>query len=385
MDDMKKRIDIFPLGVATGTAHCNRVEERQKLKENILGLTHTWLWARRRMGKTSLVEQVIEDLERSKRKVVSMTIDLLVVHDAEELERRVRQGVEKLGVEIMPTGQKTTTKLTNAFKGMNPKISMSAGVVGLELNRSESPVQGIEQLLMALDKAAGSYRRRVVIILDEFQQLSEMKDEHIRKAAEGAIRHAVERSKNITYLFAGSQKHLLQDMFENEDRPLYRLCRKISLERIDAKAYHPFLTNAGKARWSKVIPPDRIEKILSITNRHPFYVNALCARLWERNSLPTIKAIDNAWEELVEEDRSLVTGKVLRLSASQRAMLKAIANEPEGVMQPNSTVFLSKIRLPTSTGNRSKEILEEQDFIQQDDDLSWILVDPVMASYLRTL
>ena len=86
MDDMPKRLNLFPLGVATGAAHCNRVEEREKLKDHILGLTHTWLWARRRMGKTSLVEQVIEDLARGKRKIVSLTIDLLVVHDAEALE-----------------------------------------------------------------------------------------------------------------------------------------------------------------------------------------------------------------------------------------------------------------------------------------------------------
>lgn len=388
MEDMARdKIDLFPLGIATGSAHCNRVEERRTLKKHILSSkpTHTWLWARRRMGKTSLVEQVIQELSRSRQKVVYLTIDLLVVHDAEELERRIREGVETLGVDILPKGEKATTKLSRAFKGMNPKLSVGGGAMSLQLGKSESPVESIEQLLMGLDKAAGSYKRRVVIVLDEFQQLSEMKDEFMRKAAEGAIRHAVERAKNITYVFAGSQKHLLQDMFENEDRPLYRLCRKISLDRISANDYHTFLTDAGKARWRKIIPAERIDKILAITSRHPFYVNALCARLWERNTLPTERAIEGVWEDLVEEDRSLVTGKVLRLAASQRGMLKAIAKAPNGVAQPTSQAFLTSIRLPTSTGNRSREILEEQDFIQQDDDKAWILVDPIMASYLRTL
>ena len=385
MNDMAKRLDLFPLGIATGSAHCNRVEEREKLKNHILSSTHTWLWARRRMGKTSLIEQVMMDLARTKKSVVYLTIDLLVVHDAEELERRIRQGVEELGIRILPKGEKVATKLKRAFRGMNPRVTAGAGPLSLTLGKSESPVEGIEKLLLGLDKAAGSYERRAVIVLDEFQQLSEMKDEPVRKAAEGAIRHAVERAKNITYLFAGSQKHLLQDMFENEDRPLYRLCRKITLERISADHYSAFLTDAGKARWGKMIPPERISMILDITSRHPFYVNALCSRLWERGVVPTEKAIESAWDDLVEEDRSLVTGKVLRLAASQRGMLKAIAKAPNGVAHPTSQAFLTSIRLPTSTGNRSRETLEEQDFIQQDDDGTWILVDPVMASYLRTL
>lgn len=385
MNGMSKKPDLFPLGIATGSAHCNRAKERDKLKRHILNLTHTWLWARRRMGKTSLIEQVLEDLRLARRKLASLTIDLLVVHDAEELERRIRQGVQRLGVEIMPKGHKATAKLAKAFKDLNPKFSVGGTGVSVELGKSESAVQGIEELLMALDTAAGLYRRRVVIVLDEFQQLSEMKDGDVRTAAEGAIRHAVERAKNITYIFAGSQKHLLRDMFENEDRPLYRLCRKMVVERIEEPAYREFLRAASKTKWRRFIGDDRIEQILDITFRHPYYVNALCARIWEGARLPTENAIDAAWEGLIEEDKSLVTGKVLRLSAAQRAMLKGIAHSGSGVPHPASNAFLQTLRLPASTGNHAKEVLERQDFIQQDANRSWILVDPVMASYLKTL
>ena len=53
---------LFPLGVATGAAHCNRKAEREELKTQLRAGTHTWLWARRRMGKTSLIEQVLSEL-----------------------------------------------------------------------------------------------------------------------------------------------------------------------------------------------------------------------------------------------------------------------------------------------------------------------------------
>jgi hypothetical protein len=337
------------------------------------------------MGKTSLVEQVIQDLSREKAPVAYLSIDLLVVHDAPELERRIREGIQKVAAALPPKGERTATKLKRAFTKLEPEVSVGSGPFSVRLKRHDSPIEGIESLLIALDKAAGAYKRRAVIVLDEFQQLSEMKDGALRSAAEGAVRHAVERAKHTTYLFAGSQKHLLQDMFENEDRPLYRLCQKMSLDRISAEHYHPFLQSAAKAKWRKSLSDEVIEEILNVTLRHPYYVNALCDRLWAHSKPPSLPTTATAWDALVEEDRSLMTGKVLRLAASQRGMLKAIAKTPGGVMHPVSQEFLTTIRVPSSTGNRSKEALEELDLIQQDENKAWILVDPVMAAYLKTL
>ena len=70
---------------------------------------------------------------------------------------------------------------------------------------------------------------------------------------------------------------------------------------------------------------------------------------------------------------------------SQRALLKAIAQAPAGVEHPASLEFLSPLRLPTSTGNRAKEVLEQEDLIRQDDEGRWTLVDRVTASCLRSL
>lgn len=337
------------------------------------------------MGKTSLIEQVLKDIGTSKRQVVALTIDLMVVHDADELEKRIRKGVAQLGVELLPKNQKTTAKLTKAFSGFNPQFSVGALGINLTLAKPSSPVQGIAELLMGLDCAAGLYKRRVVIVLDEFQQLTTLKDAAVKRATEGAIRHAVERSKHITYLFAGSQKHLLASMFEDEDRPLYRLCRKMTLGRIDAEAYRAFLHSAGKARWRRVLSDEIINQILVITTRHPYYVNALCARLWDSCSSPSAKTIEAKWNALIAENRSVVAGKVLRLSATQRAMLKAIAHTENGVEHPTSQAFLAQIRLAASTGNKAKDLLEQDDFIHQDEQDRWCLVDPVMTSYLRTL
>ena len=376
-------LDLFPLGIATGSAHCNRVAERAELARNIRAGAHTWLWGRRRMGKTSLVEQVLLDLARSG--VVAATLDLLVVHDAHDLELRLRTAVEQLSARIAPRGRKSSGKLAGAFSAFKPEFSVGGLGLKVKLSAPVHPVHGAAEMLLALDRAAGLYRRRVAIVIDEFQQLGRLASRTAPLGVEGAIRHAVERSEQVTYLFSGSEKHLLASMFEDEDRPLYRLCRKMALGRIGVADYRTFIRNASERRWRRPVAEDAVDRILAITARHPYYVNALCSRLWGERRPPTVAAVQAVWSRVVDEDKRVVAGRLVRLAPSQRAMLKAIAGTDGGVEHPASLQFLSPLRLPTSTGNRAKEVLEQDDLIRQEDDGRWTLVDPVMSAYLRTL
>ena len=382
---MSPEPNLFPLGVATGSAHCNRKEERAELTRNVLTGAHTWLWGRRRMGKTSLVEQGLQDLARNRRKVVAATIDLLVVHDVQDLEVRIRTVVERISASIVPKGRRSSGKLAEAFGALKPEFSFGAMGLGVRLSPPTQAMQGIAEMLLGLDRAAGMYRRRAVIVLDEFQQLGQLESGTARHGPEGAVRHAVERARNVTYLFAGSQRHLLASMFEDEDRPLYRLCRKMTLDRIGAADYRAFMRQAGISRWRSPVADAAIDRILAATTRHPYYVNALCARLWGGERPPSVEAVDAAWSRIVDEDKRVAADRLVRLAPSQRALLKAVARTRGGVEHPASLEFLSPLRLPTSTGNRARVVLEQEDLIRRDDDGRWVLVDPVMTSYLRSL
>ena len=380
---MSAALDLFPLGIATGSAHCNRAAERAELAGNVRTGAHTWIWGRRRMGKTSLVEQVLMDLARDA--VAAATIDLLVVHDASDLELRLRTAVERLGARIVPRGRKSSGKLAQAFQAFRPEFSVGALGLCVKLSAPGRPPHGIAEMLLGLDRAAGMYRRRLAVVIDEFQQLGQLDAGTALHGLEGAIRHAVERSEHVTYVFSGSRKHLLASMFEDEERPLYRLCRKMTLGRIGAADYRTFIRQAGARRWRRQLAQHVIDEILAITARHPYYVNALCGRLWGADHPPTADSVQAVWSRIVDEDKRVVAGRLVRLAPSQRAVLKAIAGEDGGVEHPASLRFLTPLRLPTSTGNRAKEVLEQDDLIRQEDDGRWTLVDPVMASYLRTL
>jgi hypothetical protein len=373
--------NLFPLGIATGAAFCDRSEERKILRENLRNGTHTWLWARRRMGKTSLVEQVLGEVARGRPAVPSVKLDLNVVHDAESLESKVRREAARLGVSIVPGRQKPQKLLQIAFDAFRPEFSVGAMGLRMALRPPETPATGISDVLMALDAAARAVDRRGVFVLDEFQQLSSLSYGRTDVTLEGAIRHAVERATHISYVFSGSQRHLLADMFENPDRPLYRHCQKMMLERIAASEYEKFFDKAAKARWSVRLDRETGAQILALTYRHPYYVNALCARLWMGRQLPTGSDVAETWQAIVAEDAAFVAHQVRTLSATQRAMLVGMALEGE-VEHPTGREFLTRCRLSASTGSLARDVLETEDLIRQNEDGRWELVDPVMAEYI---
>ncbi len=374
--------NLFPLGVATGAAHCNRKAEREALKSNIQHGTHTWLWARRRMGKTSLIEQVLAELKRARPGVPSVTVDLNVVHDAESLEAKIRGAAAALGVALLPKKQNPHKLLAGAFADFRPEFSVGGPGLKMTLRAPAKPADGIAEVLLALDAAARQAARRAVFVLDEFQQLSGLYYGQADTTLEGAIRHAVERATHISYVFCGSHRSLLADLFENPDRPLYRHCQKMTLHRIAADDYAGFLQGAAKARWGRALAEPVTGAVLSLTHRHPYYVNALCAELWRLSKPPGMAELSATWQQLVAQDSARVAQAVRRLSATQRAMLRGIAVRDQ-VAQPTSREFLAWIRLSASTGNAAKRVLEEEDLIRQTDDQHWELVDPIMKEYIR--
>ncbi len=372
--------ELFPLGIAVGAAHCNRELERKRLAGNVLHARHTWLAARRRMGKTSLIEQVASELRRRRPPVVAVTIDLMVIHDAQALETRIRQAVSEAVAQLASRNQRVFDQLVAAFTALRPEISLGTDGVKLTLGSGANPAATVEAALAGLDALALKRKRRVMFVCDEFQQLTALKE---HASLEGAIRHAAERARHLAFVFSGSRRHLLSAMFEDPDRPLYRLCERMPLERIGADHYSAFLADAAKARWGKPLSDEAVSGILGHTLRHPYYLNALCGRLWIAPRPPTAPGIDAAWARYVAEDKDRAAARIIGLSPAQRAMLAGIAREP--TPHPTGQHFLSGLRLATSTGLAAKEVLEREDFIQQNEAGMWELVEPMLAAYLRSI
>lgn len=364
----------FPTGIVTGRAFCNRAEERDYLKRRLEQNAHVVLMSPRRYGKSSLIAQFTHDQD-----IPFATADLLPSTSGKYIKHVVIEGVSQLLDSIMPTSKKSTQKILSFFYKMNPTVELSAFGQKINLRPEEkTPEEAIMKLLMSLDKAAEEMGRKLIFVMDEFQQIAKLDNSH---SLEASIRHAVERSRHVFYIFSGSNRTLLEDMFSNRQRPLYHLCDEMKLNRIEKTHYTPFIKKASKKNWGSALHNASIDKILELTECHPYYVNRLCRMLWDMKDIPDEKAVNTLWQQYVETQKTdWILDMIGQLTVNQRITLAALAKQPETSVLSNT--FSSRIGLPTSSIQRTLTSLIKQDLAYQDNNGYYQVLNPVIKTLL---
>ena len=120
----------------------------------------------------------------------------------------------------------------------------------------------------------------MVFFIDEFQELINIDDS---KPIESAIRQVAQSTKYLTFIFAGSNRKLINFVFEDSSRPLYLLCEEVLLERIQPNYFcgrvsgtHSYtirtrrISDAGRVRGFDSVRNDAVVAPLSeIRSNHP--------------------------------------------------------------------------------------------------------------------
>ncbi len=371
---------LFPLDVATGSAFCNRAEERSRLSGNIQSRTHTLISAPRRYGKTSLVAQVLDDLNRKKQPVVCVHIDFLLTGTPESAQGYLLDATAKGLADLLPIGKQALRKLATLLGSLKAKVAIGPGGLSLEIEPHDKPEKGIADALMALDKLAGKEKRSVVVFMDEFQQLGELANNAVLEAA---IRHAAQYAQHTTYIFTGSNRHLLGMMFDDSTRPLYHMCDHLMLTRISSEEYRKFIQRAAKKQWGRQFDPSALEVILNKTSCHPYYLNALCRQLWRQASPKSARAVASAWDEYVASERHRVSKEINSLSNYQRELLTRLAVHP--TTHPRSHEYLAGTTIKSGSISQLIEKLVTHDFIYIDQEGIYCLVDPVIDAAIKSI
>ena len=250
----------------------------------------------------------------------------------------------------------------------------------VELRPQQSAEKSITEALMGLDELAKTFKEPVVVVMDEFQQIGVLSQYH---AVEASIRHAVERSEYVAYIFSGSNRHLLSQMFNDKSRPFYHLCEIMKLERIAPLHYRDFIQAAAKKQWKKMLSDDALNEILKLTERHTYYVNALCRQLWKLEKCPTLRQVQECWTLSVSEQYPWIADEVGRLTPNQRLILAALAYQP--TMNLQSQTFSKRIGLSPSSIKTAMKPLSDRDLIYQDDQGVYHVLDPAMLTYLKSI
>ena len=367
--------DFFPLGKALGSAFCNRAEELKWLLENVKAGKHMLLIAPRRYGKSSLALRGI-----LLSGLPAIVLNFNTCASSEDVERVIIHAVGELIKQIMGPLEQAIHVIRRYLFTLQPRLTWQLQDLHLEfIAPADTPShEKIEEVLLMLEKLLEDKKTEAVLVLDEFQTVGGIAKGH---GMEAALRNVAESVQHMTLIFSGSHRRLLLRMFEDEQRPLYKLCRKLRVDRIAIQHYELHLNRAAEQQWGSLLSEEVLNLVMTLSEQHPYYVNYLCDILWSISpDLPSLDGVRRAWVLLLDEEQSDAHAEIGALSIGQRKVLKYIASH--GGVDITSVQAVKIMGSAASSIAGAVNVLVAKDLIEKDKLGTYQIINPVIRACL---
>ena len=367
------------LQFATGDHFYDRREIRKDLLSRFLsGQSNVVLYGPRRYGKSSLVGELVGDLEKAG--VPCVTLDIVKVPS---IDMFVSVYATKVYRRLAPVTFEFR-KLGTFLKSLRPKMTLDqTGTAGISFESSDAPI-GSEALTEVLDlpQKLLSGRGRAVVVFDEFQ---EVKDLLPNDGFERVMRSAIQTHRNVSYIFLGSRYHILRRMFTDHNRPFYKSAVTILLDKPPEEESVRFVVDRF-ASAGKSIAREAAEHLVAKIENIPYFIQQLGFETFRladdahRKSVSSVD-VDAAYANLSGFNRDQYEQLMLTLSVAQKKLLIALARERTSEF---GDVYRRRYALGvSSTVNSAKAKLMEDGLIELSDG-RYIVADPFFAQFLRT-
>ena len=345
---------------AEGAYFTDRIEDARRLSANLTHGINTILISPRRWGKTSLVKKVINETDRPDIKFVFIDIfDCKSEYDfyhsfANEIIKQTSSKIE----EWVETAK---TFLSN----ISPKFSFGTDPMNdFSLSFEWSPKDNTEKEILQLpQKIAQRKNIRLVVCLDEFQQVADFTDSI---TFQKKLRSVWQHQQEVTYCMFGSKKHLMENIFNEKSMPFYKFGDMMFLKKIPTEEWLPFVCDKFR-ETGKTISEEQVTKICELTENLSSYVQHLAWIVWYKSDkVVRNKDIDEAVNDLLEQNKVFFQREVEQLSEFQFNFLRALAN---GVSSGFSRKeIIKKYRLESSANVQSvKKSLVKKGIIDVDE------------------
>jgi hypothetical protein len=352
---------------------CNRVAEIQKLLSYAESETNTVIFSPRRFGKTSLVRQIQQRLH--KQGYITIYIDLFGLSSAETIASRITKGIYNALFNQKPLWEKALTTIKSHRPVIRPDDSgfaITAEATGTKLFGADL----LDKTLQELGDFLKSGKKNINIVLDEFQEITEIKDPNI----EGVLRSHIQHHK-ASYFFVGSRRRVLLEMFNQRRRPFFQSAINFELGKLPHDELSQFVVTqfeTGKKRCSLQLA----NALAAMVEDHPYYTQKLAFFCFERTDRKATQTnLQEAYVDLTQAETPVFEAILQGLAPRQIALLKAIAKEPSKSIMAMS--YIKKHGLKSIGGIQAAiKRLNRLDLVERLEGDQWIVVDPVFQYWL---
>lgn len=296
--------------IVSGQDFCGRASLLKQIIEYINSSQNIVIQGERRIGKSSTIYEAV----RRCKGVQLLYVDLLGIKSIDALCKRILRAIvvveQKSGFfeKVIKTLSYLRPSISLDPITMMPTITFDASV---ELKANSIPE--VLSLMESLRK-----RNRIVVVLDEFQDILQLGDS---KEALSLMRGKIQFQKDIPYVFAGSIRNRMDEIFTHPGSPFFKSAIPITVDALTYAEFSDFLRKkflTGKRR----IDDGVLKKVFEIAHDIPGDIQQLCEALWTVTSSKSVIGLDTLKDALelifareqksYENDMSLLTDFQIR-------------------------------------------------------------------------
>jgi uncharacterized protein len=365
--------------LALDEAFTDREQEIADLTADARNGQNVVLFAPRRFGKSSLIWRVAAELARED--VLVAQVDLMRTPSKERLAEALARTIhEDLASPLFRARERL-----RVFAGLRltPTVTLDPvdGSVGFTFAAGAAPADvnaTLERLLELPAQLASERDRRVVMILDEFQEISDI-DPHLP----GLMRSIFQQQRKVAHFYLGSKRHMMERIFNDENEPFWRSAKQMELGPIPAPAFAAYIAEQF-GRTGKRCSDETIGEVLRVTSCHPYGTQELCYFLWAEVRPRTIgdsAALEAALSNVLRSENAHFARIWEKASRVQRLMLQALAEEPG---RPLAGAYRHRHGLPApSSVQKALQVLEADELVVRDHAVGHRIMEPFLAEWIR--
>lgn len=354
---------------------CDRVEESVSLEKSLCNQLNVVLTSSRRMGKTSLVDFVF-----SKPSIADefITISVDILHTT-----TLREFILALGTAVFDHVATRSDKMRKLFVVLLKSLSASFGydpaqntpTFDIKLGDIQQPEYTLHEIFDYLEHVD----KRCLVVIDEFQQITRFPEKNI----EALLRTHIQKLSNTNFVFSGSQRRLMEEMFFSAKRPFFQSAKSLRLEPIARAVYQDFALRHFQ-QADKQITPEAFCRIYDTFWGVTFYVQRILKDAYADTPAGEVCDVGMAQQLIdgyVSESDSHLREQLAFITEAQKELLYAIHEERQ-VQSITSSAFNRKHRLrsPSSTQSAALKLLE-YDLITRREKI-YSLSDPLLSLWL---
>lgn len=356
---------------------CDRVVESARLVKSITNGNNMVIISPRRMGKTGLI-RFCYDKQEIVNEYYTFFLDILHTSSLREFTYTLGKTVFDT---LLPRSQKMITLFTQTIKSLNGKFGFDP-ITGLpefgvqlgDIDRPEYTLEEIFKLLATADKPC-------IVAIDEFQQISKYPEKNI----EALLRGHIQKIANSNFIFAGSERSMMQAMFMSSARPFYRSADVMELGAIPQDIYAEFVMSHFMES-GRNISANIIEWVYDLFDGHTFYLQKCFNEAYANTSKGeecTLGHLKAAVEDMIGLYDTIFREILSNIPEKQKELLYAIAKEGKAD-QILSGDFIKRYSLAsTSSVQAATKKLLDRDLITEQNKI-YSLTDKLFEMWVNS-